>query len=156
MTASNMATIKQEFDSSGIPSMKPYLDYLLEKRAAKHVTIRWGQSYRKVIFIGGKRYQYKGGHDINKNLKNKIVPLYISMSKSSKQNVIINDIVAPNDDADDNKYGTKTPLCKPARRLRRKTQTNVIQQWVKQNKDNFKQEDHKVQLVLEVTTLEGE
>ena len=64
-----MATIKQEFDSSGIPSMKPYLDYLLENGAAKHVTVRWGNSYRKVIFIGGKRYQYKGGDNINKNLK---------------------------------------------------------------------------------------
>ena len=82
-----MATIKQEFDSSGLPSVKPYLDYLLENGAAKHVTIRWGQSCRKVIFIGGKRYQYKGGRDINKNLKNKIVSLYISMSsKPSKQN----------------------------------------------------------------------
>ena len=87
MAASNMATIKQEFDSSGIPSMKPYLDYLLENGAAKPVTIRWGQSYRKVIFIGGKRYQYKGGHNINKNLKIKIASLYISMSsKPSKQN----------------------------------------------------------------------
>ena len=26
-----MATIKQEFDYSGLPSVKPYLDYLLEK-----------------------------------------------------------------------------------------------------------------------------
>ena len=87
MAASNMAMIKQEFNSSGLPSAKPYLYYLLEKEAAKHVTIRWGQSYRKVIFIGGKRYQYKGGDNINRNLKNKIVPLYISMSsKPSKQN----------------------------------------------------------------------
>ena len=87
VAAPNMAMIKQEFDSSGIPSLKPYLRYLLENGAAKHVTIRWGQSYRKVIFIGGKRYQYKVGHNINKNLKNKIVSLYISMSpKPSNQN----------------------------------------------------------------------
>ena len=70
-----------------MPSMKPYSDYLLENGAAKHVTVRWGQSYRKVIFIGGKRYQYKGGDNINKNLKKEIVALYISMSsKPSKQN----------------------------------------------------------------------
>ena len=49
----------------------------------KNVTVRWGQSYRKVIFIEGKKYHYKGGHDINKNLKNKIVPLYISMSEKA-------------------------------------------------------------------------
>ena len=83
-----MATIKQEFDSSGIPSMKPYLDYLLENGAAKHVTIRWGQSYRKVIVIGGKRYQYKGGDNINRNLKNKIVPLYIYVCHPNLQNKI--------------------------------------------------------------------
>ena len=79
-----MATIKQEFDSSGIPSMKPYLDYLLENGAAKHVTVRWGQSYRKVIFIEGNEYQYKGGHDINNNLKNKVVPLYKYVRESFK------------------------------------------------------------------------
>ena len=77
MAASNMA----------MPGMKPYLDYLLENGAAKHVTVRWGQSYRKVIIIGGKQYQYKGGDNINRNLENTIVPLYISMSsKPSKQN----------------------------------------------------------------------
>ena len=60
-------------------------------------------------------------------------------NKSLDQQIIINDILAPDDDDDDNKYGTKTPLSKPARRLRRKTQTKVIQHWVKQNKDDFKQ-----------------
>ena len=70
-----------------MPSMKPYLDYLLRNGAATHVTVRWGQSYRKGIFIGGKRYQYKGGDNIHKNLKKEIVALYISMSsKPSKQN----------------------------------------------------------------------
>ena len=89
MAASNMAMIKQEFNSSGLPSLKPYLDYLLENGAAKHVTVRWGQGYRKVIFIEGKKYQYKGGHDINKNLKNKITALYISMSSKSSNKIQI-------------------------------------------------------------------
>ena len=81
-----MAMIKQTFDASGLPSMKPYLDYLLENRAAEHVKVRWGKGYRWVIKIGGKNYQYKGGDEINKNLKKKIVSLYISMSQSSNQN----------------------------------------------------------------------
>jgi len=83
VAASNMAMINQEFDFSGLPSVKPYLRYLLENGAAKHSIIRWGQSYRKVIFIGGKKYQYKGDHDINKNLKSKIAALYISMSEKA-------------------------------------------------------------------------
>ena len=48
-----MATIKQEFDSSGIPSMKPYLDYLLDNGAATHETVKWGSSERWVIIMGG-------------------------------------------------------------------------------------------------------
>ena len=82
-----MAMIKQELNSSGLPSLKPYLSYLLENGAAKHEKVMCGKSERWVITIGDKRYQYKGGHNINKNLNNKIVPLYISMSsKPSKQN----------------------------------------------------------------------
>lgn len=70
-----------------IPSMKQCLDYLLENGAAKHEKVKWGKSEHWVIIIGGKKYQYKGGNNINKNLKKKIVPLYISMSsKPSKQN----------------------------------------------------------------------
>ena len=72
-----MAMIKQEFNSSGILSMKPYLDYLLENGATHHEKVKWGKSYRKVVIIGGKRYHYKGGDNINRNLKHKIVPLYI-------------------------------------------------------------------------------
>ena len=57
-----------------IPSVKPYLDYLLENGAANHEKVKWGKSERWVIVIGGKKYQYKGGDNINKNLKIKIVP----------------------------------------------------------------------------------
>ena len=56
----------------------------------------------------------------------------------------------------DNKYGTKTPLSKPARRLRRKTQTQTIQKWIKQNLHNFKQEDHGIQVVYDITTIKKE
>ena len=59
-------------------------------------------------------------------------------------------------DNNDDKYGINTPLDKPARRLRRKTQTKTIQKWVKQNKENFKQEDHDVQLVVELKILQDD
>ena len=107
--------------------------------------------------LGGKTYPYKGGGEINKNLRNKITSLYISMSTNTQNknnNIVINDLIAPNDDDDDDKYGIKARLNIPARRLRRKTQTKVIQNWVKQNKADFKQEDHDVQVVLDITTLE--
>ena len=58
----------QEFDASGIRSLRPYLNYLLENGAAEQVKVKWGKSERDVIMIDGKTYQYKGGHEINKNL----------------------------------------------------------------------------------------
>jgi hypothetical protein len=72
-----MTMIQQQFRADGMPSMKPYLDYLLERGAVEQVKVKWGKSYRNVIIIGGKIYQYKGGDEINKNLRNKIIPLYI-------------------------------------------------------------------------------
>ena len=78
--------LKQEFKADGLPSMKPYLDYLLDNGAAKHVDVRWGKGHRWAIIIGGNNYQYKGGHNINKSLTNKIVSLYISMPDKSLNN----------------------------------------------------------------------
>ena len=40
------------------------------------------------------------------------------------------------------------------KRIRLNQKTKVIQNWVKQNKDEFKQEDHDVQVVFDITTLE--
>ena len=135
------------------------LDYLISQKVAEHQNIKWGSGFRDVIKIGVKTYQYKKEGIINNRLEKNIIPLYISMSKSlnkkRKQNdIIIDDIVAP--DNNDDKYGINTPLDKPARRLRRKTQTKTIQKWVKQNKENFKQEDHDVQLAFNLTIREGE
>ena len=64
---SNMIDPPQEFDASGIPSVRPYLNYLLENGAAEHVKVKWGNGERYVTMIEGKKYTYKGGHDINKN-----------------------------------------------------------------------------------------
>ena len=66
MTACDTTSLPQEFDASGIPSLRPYLSYLLENGAAEYVKVKWGKSERYVIMIGGEKYQYKGGHNINK------------------------------------------------------------------------------------------
>ena len=78
---------------SDVQSVKPYLDYLLDNGTVKQEIVKWGNGSRNVIIIDGKKYQYKGGHDINKNLKNKIVTLYILMAaESSKEKQITSDV----------------------------------------------------------------
>ena len=67
----------------GTLSLKPYLDYLLDNQAAEHAKVKWGKAYRWVVNIGGKRYPYKGGYDINKNLQKKIVHIYIDMTNKT-------------------------------------------------------------------------
>ena len=86
MAASNMTLLQQEFTKDGAISMRPYLQYLLDNGAAEHLKVKWGKGERYVILIGGKKYQYKGGHNINKNLKNNITSLYISMSSNIQNN----------------------------------------------------------------------
>ena len=77
--------LQQEFDAWGLPSLRPYLNYLIDNGVAEHKLVKWGKGQRWVVIIGGKKYQYKGGHEFNKSLKNKIVSLYISMEESSEQ-----------------------------------------------------------------------
>ena len=74
------------------------------------------------------------------------------MSKPSKQNtIIIDDIITPDGDNDnDDKYGVKQRLSRPARRLRRKTQTKVIQNWVKNNNDDFKQTEKMIDVAVRI------
>ena len=88
-----MTMIKQEFRADGLPSLRPYLQYLLDNGAAEHVKVKWGNSYRWVIKIGGKKYPYKGGDEFNNSLKKKIVSLYIEMEDNilnKKQKRMIN------------------------------------------------------------------
>ena len=49
-----MTNISQEFDASGIPSLRPYLNSLLENALAEHVMVKWVKSDRDVIIIDGK------------------------------------------------------------------------------------------------------
>ncbi len=139
-----------------IQEVKDNLDDLLANGVAKHVKVKWGKGHRYVIIIGGKRYQYKGGLKFNKKLISVILSLYIDMpDKSLKEKIIIDDIVAPDEESSD-KYGLENRLSKPARRLRVKTSIKKIQQWVKENKYKFKQENHFVQIIYEITTINND
>ena len=135
------------------PSVQNALDYLLAYGEAVQATVPWGKGYRNVIITQGKKYQYKLNKNINKNLRNKIVPLYIRLTMSSnKKTLIIDDIIAPDDDDDDDdKYGVKQKLNKPARRLRTKTSAKIIQNWVKKNRANFEQANKMVDVTVSIT-----
>jgi len=75
--------LQQEFTKDGLPSMRPYLKYLLDRGYAEQVNVKWGKGHRNVIIIGGKKYLYKGGNEFNNNLKKRITSLYITMSDKS-------------------------------------------------------------------------
>ena len=49
----------QEFDASGIPSLRPYSNYLLQHGAAEHVKVKWGKGERYVIIVEGKNIYIK-------------------------------------------------------------------------------------------------
>ena len=78
-----MTMLQQEFDAWGLPSLRPYLNYLIDNGAVEHKLVKWGKSQRWAVIIGSKKYQYKGGHEFSRSLK--IVSLYIGMAESSKQ-----------------------------------------------------------------------
>ena len=81
-----MTMIQQEFRADGLPSLRPYLKYLLDNGLAEHVQVKWGKSYRWVMKIGGKTYAYKGGHEINNYLRKKIVSIFLEMENKSLNN----------------------------------------------------------------------
>ena len=77
--------LQQEFDAWGLPSLRPYLNYLIDNGVAEHKLVKWGKGQRWAVIIGGKKYQYSGGCAMSKQMKNKIVSIYIGMTESSKQ-----------------------------------------------------------------------
>ena len=72
--------------SSGAPTPEQVLKSLLDAGEVSQVNVKWGKGYRDVIIVGSKKYQYKKGGTVNKILRNKIIPLYISMSDKSLNN----------------------------------------------------------------------
>ena len=69
---SNMTMLQQEFDAWGLPSLRPYLKYLIDNGVAELKLVQWGKCHRWAVIIGSKKYQYKGGHEFNKSLKIKL------------------------------------------------------------------------------------
>ena len=59
--ASNMIILSQEFDASGIPSLRPYFNSLLENGLAEHVKFKWGKSERYAIIIDGTSINIRAG-----------------------------------------------------------------------------------------------
>ena len=56
-----MTILPQEFDASGLPSLRPDLHSLLEHGLAEHVKVKRGKSERCVIIIEGKNINIKAG-----------------------------------------------------------------------------------------------
>ena len=78
VAASNLIDPPQEFDASGSPSLRPYVNSWIENGLVEQVKVKLGKSERDVIMIDGKKYPYKGGHDINTNLGKKLVSIFIT------------------------------------------------------------------------------
>ena len=107
------------------PTGEEILQYLLDAGEASQAKVQWGKSgYRNVVIFQGKKYLYKGTGKINKRLLKSILPLYINMSEK--------------------------PLNKNTKNSA--NAISKIKKWVKQNSHNFKQENHTIQIVYEVTT----
>ena len=76
------------------------------------------------------------------------------LNKKTKQSdIIINDIVAPDDD--DDKFNLQKNISKPARELKRKILTKKVQQFIKRHADDFKQEENTIQIIYNIRTTNG-
>lgn len=124
--------------------------FLLDNKLIEHKYVKWGSSERLVYIINGKKFQYKGyGSPPNNSFYDKIIELYKIENKFSNNNIHINDIMGNGDDNND-KFGLKQPLGKKGRYIRRTQQTKTIQKWVREQKENFKQGEHNVQIFYKV------
>ena len=47
------------------PTGEEILQYLLSAGEASQAKVQWGKSYRNVVIIQGKKYQYKGTGKVN-------------------------------------------------------------------------------------------
>ena len=61
---SNMTMLQQEFDAWGLPSLRPYLNYLIDNGVAEHKLVKWGKSQRWVVIIGGKNTNIRVGMNL--------------------------------------------------------------------------------------------
>ena len=68
-----------------VATTQQQLDYLISQNLAEYKEIKWGSGFRNVVIIEGKKYQYKGGSNINNGLQKNINPLYIELMKPLKE-----------------------------------------------------------------------
>ena len=80
---SNMTMLQQEFDAWGLPSLRPYLKYVIDNEVAEHNLVKWGKGQRWAVSIGIKTTNIR--EDMSLINPSKIVSLYIGMSESSNQ-----------------------------------------------------------------------
>ncbi len=130
--------------------MSERIKTLLDQNIIKYDKVKWGNSYRNVLIIDGKKYQYTMNKNISKILENKINPLYIKYNMYSNQ-IVIDDLVG--DDSTNDKYGLNTRLNKDQRRLRRNVKTKEIQNWVRGNAENFRQKEQTVDIKVHITLV---
>ena len=130
--------------------MSERIKTLLDQNIIKYDKVKWGNSYRNVLIIDGKKYQYTMNKNISKILENKINPLFINSIMSLKQ-IVIDDLVG--DDSANDKYGLNTRLDKDQRRLRRTVKTKEIQNWVRNNAENFRQKEQTVDIKVHITLV---
>ena len=79
-----MTNLPHEFDASGIPSLRPDLNYLLENGAAQHVKFKRGKSERYVIIIDGKNINIRVGTALIKILEGRL-SRYIQVCRTKVQ-----------------------------------------------------------------------
>jgi hypothetical protein len=119
---------------------------------ARAVIIPWGKGERKVIIIGGKKYQYNG-KSISKTLENKVSSWYILMAAtSSNQNIHIYDILSTENS--DTEPGTR--LTQKQRKLRRENLTKKLQRFIKKNFNDLSPKNHSVQIVYNIESKNKE
>ena len=70
-------------------------------------------------------------------------------NKSKDSLLVINDVISPI--GDDDKFGLRDALSKPARRLRRKAQTKTLQRYIKKRYHA----DYKNKVMLELEKLKS-
>jgi len=105
------------------------------------------------------KYYYNPNKLISDTLRKKLFNHLYTMSKkrlnkkTKQSDIIINDIVAPDDN--DDYFNLQKNISKPARELKRKILTKRIQQFIKRHADDFEQDENTIQIIYDIATTDG-
>ena len=100
------------------------------------------------------KYYYNPNKLISDTLRKKLFNHLYTISKkrlnkkTKQSDIIINDIVAPDDN--DDYFNLQKNISKPARELKRKILTKKVQQFIRRNADDFEQDENSIQIIYEV------